>query len=140
MVKKVGYGSSLHFEVLGELLIGETKGPDKWDRYKAQFGVMPNVISILFKMLSTRHNGPKLIPKHLLWTLLWLKVYPTDRVLESMLKSDRGSIKSWILHTVTAIASLKKQVVSVFFNSYFATTFTHLFSPFPPTRFVGRTG
>ena len=112
MVEKVGYGSSLHFEVLGDLIIGEKNGLHKWDHYKAHFGVMPGVVSIVWKMLASRQDTPKLKPKHLMWALLWLKVYPSERVIETLLNADRGSIRSWVPFTIKAIASLKKQVVS----------------------------
>ena len=98
--------------MLGELLIGEKNESEKWDHYKAHFGVMPGVISIVWKMLSSRQKNTQITPKHLLCALVWLKVYPSERVLETLLKSCRESLRSWIPLTVKAIASLKQEVVS----------------------------
>lgn len=55
-------------------------------------------------------------PKHVLWTLYFLTVYPTERRMCLILKADRGTIRKFVPPTIDAIAWLSGRYVSSFKN------------------------
>ena len=70
------------------------------------FKVHPIVCSSLFKKI--RGVMPdNFEPKHLLWSLYFLKSYRTTRELASDMKADRGTIMdAWVWPTLDAVARL----------------------------------
>jgi hypothetical protein len=86
-------------------------------RFKAHFGCSPkrcaqiwNLIEITPAARVWLQNGAA--PKHLLWGLLWLKLYNTDAVLSGMSGCDEKTFRKWSRSTVMAISKLKGCVVS----------------------------
>ena len=52
MLKKAkGFGSGLHFDLLGDSYIGKVTKTNKKDSFKACFGVTPKVVSIVWKIV-----------------------------------------------------------------------------------------
>ena len=111
MTKKNGFGSRLHFECLAERLNGSIIDTNKRDYFQASFGVSSKVASIVWRKI-THSDGPSLDPIHLLWALLFLKVYPNERVLSGIVGADRKTVRSWVWHFIYLMAALKKEVVS----------------------------
>jgi hypothetical protein len=62
-------------------------------------------------------------PKHVLWTLYFLTVYPTERRMCLTLKADRGTIRKFVGPTIDAIAWLSSRYVRSFNNVICAETF-----------------
>lgn len=77
--------------------------------FRALFGCPPLVCVDLWETCSfTRGTAPK----HMMWSLLFLKVYATEDVLCSILRCCRRTFRKWLWPTVLAIAKAKPIVVS----------------------------
>jgi hypothetical protein len=75
-------------------------------RFKAFFGCSPKVCSIVWDMI--KNDAPSgSDPKHLLWTLVFLKGYETEHKLKGILGEDEKTIRKWIWTFVTRLALLK---------------------------------
>ena len=58
MVKKAkGFGSGLHFDLLGDSYVGKVTKTSKKDSFKACFGVSPKVVSIVWKIVSVAEGS-----------------------------------------------------------------------------------
>lgn len=111
MVRSIGFGSALHFEVLGEQILKGYKADKDDSYYMANFGVSPRVTSLIFKKIDAK--GRKVSPKYLLITLFFMKVYPSERTLQSISGVSRETTRSWVWFIISMIARLKKDVVSL---------------------------
>ena len=82
-------------------------------RFKAFFGVKPAISSDVWSLL-VGHNltPPKAEPMHLLWALLFLKVYGTEEVNAGLIGHDPDTIRKWVWLMVKALHDLSKQLVS----------------------------
>lgn len=75
-------------------------------RFRALFGTTPEVCSIIWEKIGM--NRPKKgTPQHLLWSLLFLKVYASEDVLSVITQSDRKTQRKWTWEFVTAISNLR---------------------------------
>jgi hypothetical protein len=83
-------------------------------RFKAFFGVQPARASEVWSLLLG-HNlmPPKALPVHLLWALLFLKLYGTEDVNAGMIGHDEGTIRKWVWLLVKAMHDLSKILVSI---------------------------
>ena len=64
-------------------------------------------------------------PKHLLWTLLFMKVYPKENVMCTLIKvKDPKTFRGRVKDFISAIADLEADIVSnpFFFVSYLCTS------------------
>jgi len=85
--------------------------------FRSHFGTSPGVVSIIWQMISG------MLPRsynfiHVLWGLMFMKVYSTASVLSGKLGVDEGIYRNKCWTVVKAIASLKERVVSAFFCFY----------------------
>lgn len=64
-------------------------------RYKAMFGVTPNVCHIIWKLIQSRLPEGN-TPTHLLWTLYFLKNYNTEEVNRAVFHADEKTIRKWV--------------------------------------------
>lgn len=79
-------------------------------RFKSLFGVSPIVCLDLW---CRRLNLPAgATPKHLLWALLYLKVYGSEQVLSGMVHATRKTFRKWVRVMVATIAAAAPNVVS----------------------------
>ena len=77
--------------------------------FRALFGCPPLVCVDLWETCSFPQGTA---PKHMMWALLFLKVYATEDVLCSILRCCRKTFRKWLWPTVLAIAKAKPIVVS----------------------------
>jgi len=86
----------------------------EYRHFRAHFGVSPSTCALLWKaIVGNRYIlPPKATPQHLLWALLYLKLYDTDEVLADLVGVDVKTFCKWSWDMVQAIAKLKPQVVS----------------------------
>jgi hypothetical protein len=82
--------------------------------FRALFGCGDNVALLLWKELNKRH----LLPEggtmtHLLWTLMFLKVYPSDSTMKTLAGADNKTIRKWLSHFIPAISSLALFLVRI---------------------------
>jgi len=65
-------------------------------RFKAFFGVKAERVSEVWSLLiGYKLLPPKAEPEHLLWVLLFLKLYATEDVNASLLGRDPDTIRKW---------------------------------------------
>lgn len=82
--------------------------------FRSHFGCSPDICSIVWQKIdkdcTRRSQG--MIPKHLLWVLLFLKGYEKEDVLACRVKTTRKTLRKWIWIILPLIAKLKRRVVS----------------------------
>ena len=100
------------------------RGPNRYSKnrisnsFRSHFGCDPDIACLLWKMIQRRrkHGGHQTIKfshcHHLLWALLFLKVYATEAVMCDMCGSDRKTFRKWRKIYVKEIARLAPQEVS----------------------------
>ena len=111
---------SSQFLLLGnDLLIHSSKvtyGETQSRRFRSIFGTTPYVCSILWDKIREfpEEAVPKnASPRHLLWTLFFLKTYPTEASLASGVGGvDEKTVRKWIWIIIEAISFLETDVVS----------------------------
>ena len=90
-------------------------------RFREFFGISVVVAKSVWRRLSSISQIPfGGEPKHMLWALLFMKVYPKEGVMCKLInvkdpKTFRGRVKDFI----EAIADLESDVVSHYFLFYF---------------------
>lgn len=98
------------------------RAPATEDRkFRALFGCSVAVAKVIWDLLNEEDlvpQGGKLI--HLLWALLFVKVYPTEETLTSLCgdttgEPERKTVRKWINLFMESISYLTDRVVS---NSY----------------------
>jgi hypothetical protein len=81
--------------------------------FRSLFGIGPAVCGHLWDHFSYwKWLPPKMRPKHLLWALLFLKVYSTEAVLSSIAKTSRKTLRKWVWLLLPLIADMRPFVVS----------------------------
>ena len=83
--------------------------------YNAWFGADPIYVSIVWKMLvyiGWLDYGCQIIPVHLLWALLFLKVYSTEEVNAGRVKTDEKTFREQVWFILEGIAKLDTVLVS----------------------------
>ena len=77
------------------------------------FGVSPWVVACVWNKLVQYSFVPaKGSVKHLLWILLFFKVYATELVLASICECDAETYRIWNRKMLEALGQLKREVVS----------------------------
>lgn len=75
------------------------------ESYVTLFGVSPRLTGVLWEKLTrTLPDGAQ--PKHLLWSLLFLKTYAVEAVHEVITGACRRTFRQWTWCIVRQIASL----------------------------------
>jgi hypothetical protein len=79
--------------------------------FRSHFGVSPGTCAICWNLIE--HKLPRnLVYTHLLWALMFLKVYGTESVLSTKCNCDEKTFRSKIWIILKAIDSIKSSVVS----------------------------
>jgi hypothetical protein len=84
-------------------------------RYRAHFGVDPWLVSYLWHLIMTyapQPFPPGLKSKHLLWGLLFLKLYNSEPVNCLVADCDEKTFRKWVWIILEALADLEPYVVS----------------------------
>ncbi len=74
-------------------------------KYKTFFGVSPNVCGVAWKLLKQKPQGSQ--PKHLLWSLLFLKAYNKEHINASIAGVDEKTFREWSWEFVKMISDLR---------------------------------
>jgi hypothetical protein len=107
--------------------------------FKKKLVVNISIVSMVWDMLVASGLRPeKSCPKHLLWALYFLKVYPKQSsgcsvVGASMGAVDPKTIRKWVWQFIENIADLAEEVVSLFVNSHSHVAHCHLMPSPPPS-------
>ena len=93
-------------------------------RFRALFGTSPKVCRILWDKVYEESTPRGAKPKHLLWALLFCRVYNTEHVNASMAGCDEKTFRKWSWVFVEAISDLQHEVVSliILFTIHFTLT------------------
>ena len=78
-------------------------------RFRSLFGIAPRVCSRVWSLVGSQ-LPKRASPQHLLWALLFLKIYASESVNAVLSKADEKTFRKWQCIFVKKIASL--QVVS----------------------------
>ena len=83
--------------------------------FRSRFGCSPVVCGMIWVQCKFMETHIK--PKHLLWSLMFLKVYGTEKVMtNSAGLSDRKMFREKIWPIIEKISSIQKSVVSNFLS------------------------
>ena len=75
-------------------------------RYRACFGTSPKVCCFLWTLIE--NQIPKnATPYHLLWSLMFLKIYSTENVLASIIGVDEKTFRKYSWPIIKLISDLK---------------------------------
>ena len=108
-------------------------------RFRELFGARMDIVVLLWEMMEEDNLLPeKSKPKHLLWTLYFLKVYPREGPGCAAVGGSGGAIdpktlRKWVWLFIERIAELADEVVIIFYHAD-ARILAHrrLTSPFLP--------
>jgi len=78
--------------------------------FRAGFGISPTVCSYVWNQIHEEESN--LAPEHLLWALLFLKVYKTETVHASIVKTDEKTFREKVFKIIELISSLSVDKVS----------------------------
>jgi hypothetical protein len=88
------------------------------ERWTAHFEVEPEVVANVWQRLVADIEEEDALedkfagPSHLLWALLFLKIYSTEAVLSSMCGVDEDTYRKWAWHLIDKVSYLECEVVS----------------------------
>ena len=133
--------SPTDYESLGRQLAGYSRSASeriRLERFNSFFGVNPIIVSVVWSMLIDNQmcsRSPN--PVHLLWALLFLKLYDTTSNLAALARCDEKTFRKWSWFYIESIANLDSQVVSrCCFRLSCWSMYPHLTSP--QIRFANR--
>ena len=81
-------------------------------RYQYHFGVDPEITAILWVSLERFRMEPEPEPKHLLWTLLFLKQYSPEGVLCTMVNTNERTYRKWVWKILSKLDEMADTKVS----------------------------
>ncbi len=99
------------------------------------FGKNISIVSMVWDMLMASGLRPeKSLPKHLLWALYFLKVYPKQSPGCLVVGASTGAVnpktmRKWVWQFIKNIADLADNVVSNFVNSRSHVVYRRLMPP-----------
>ena len=89
-------------------------------RFRSQFGISPVICARIWNSLGeVKPNGFE--PKHLLWGLLFLKVYSTESVHATIVNTCERTFRKWSWKAVDLLAAMK--TVGLHFEVFSITNF-----------------
>ena len=80
--------------------------------YRQFFGLSPEVTCVAWNAISKPTVHAKLLPKHLLWALLFLKQYSNEGVLSSIVRTTPKTYRKWIWIVIEGLSSRYPNTVS----------------------------
>ena len=75
-------------------------------RFRSFFGVTPHVCTVISQKILIERSI-LVVPEHLLWSLLYLKIYVNEHVLASMAGVDEKTYRGHVRETIFQISSLQ---------------------------------
>lgn len=85
-------------------------------RFKTFYGVSPRICSILWQLIE-KIVSETCEPRHLMWTLSFLKQYHTETANRSNFEADEKTFRKYVWLLTDALAEL--HVVRIFDKKYF---------------------
>jgi hypothetical protein len=81
--------------------------------FSSHFGTPPHVVAIVWQLIDNPEGAE---PKHILWILLFLKVYESEDVLHNMVGTSKNTYRKWTDIILVEVFGLKQKLVSSFFS------------------------
>lgn len=81
-------------------------------RFKSFFGVSPSICAIIWEKIK-REIPSTAEPKHLLWSLNFLKQYHVEHSRTTIFKADEKTIRKWTWIIVELIANLDVVFITI---------------------------
>lgn len=85
-------------------------------KLKAHFGVSIDTLLTIWAYI--KHNDIGCRPTHLLWTLHFLKIYPTELVGASLWRIDKETWSKWIKCTIELLDARLPYVLVILFSTH----------------------
>jgi hypothetical protein len=79
--------------------------------FSSHFGTTPHVVAIAWHLIDTPKGAER---KHLLWKLLFLKVYESEDVLHNMVGTSKNTYRKGTDIILVEVFGLKQKLVSSF--------------------------
>ena len=118
IVKKMVKYSSAVFKRIGLEIAWqyhnrETSTSEEIRTFRGLFGVSWNLCETVWALLDENGKYSEYrMPKHLIWTLLFLKTYGNERVHAALVKATPKTFRKWSWRTIEELAELSTFVVS----------------------------
>ena len=97
--------------------------------FHSLFGVSPEVCFGMWKRCRIPPTT-KILPKHFLWALMFMKVYGSEAVLCALAKTSKKTLRCWVWRVIPRVAGMYSVLVRVNLPSFYRHC-----SLFPLTRF-----
>ena len=106
---------SLGLEMVNNQVIDPNSTPNRNKdlEFRSQFGVSWFVCSNVWQLLEMNFPNRKREPKHLLWGLMFLKVYGSEKTHSSIAGCDVKTFRKWAWNVLQDISNLETIVVRV---------------------------
>lgn len=85
--------------------LGKCNTPTAKRRFASHFGASAQVVSYIWSEIN-QQNPEKVRQVHLLWALLFLKVYSAEAVLAGMVKVNEKTFRTWVWIVLGKLSSL----------------------------------
>jgi len=77
-------------------------------RFAAHFGCSVDMCMLIWRKLQRAETLPNMaLPKHLLWTLAFLKLYGSEMVMAALCGCHEKTLRKWVWSFIEAIACLE---------------------------------
>ncbi|ETV65881.1 hypothetical protein H257_17522 [Aphanomyces astaci] len=93
-------------------------------RFRSLFGVDPNIVTLLW--VEKQHNLEETVVAHLLWALMFLKLYATETVHAALAWVDENTFRKWAWSWIEHLAHLETADRS---RVGFSLATLHVYSP-----------
>ena len=102
------------YQIYAEMFaLDESYSVTRHEMFSSTFGVSPVVASILWNKMHSMELLPfRSIPLHLLWSLFFMKVYNSNKVMAGLVSASVPTFTKWVWEFIFAIAKMKIVVVS----------------------------
>ena len=91
---------------------GATPTDHQERQFRSQFGISWFICEDIWNMLDQHKFNRNREPKHLLWALLFVKVYGNEATHCKMVGTSPKTFRKWVWQTLTEIADFKAMIVS----------------------------
>ncbi|KAI2510184.1 hypothetical protein MHU86_4216 [Fragilaria crotonensis] len=79
--------------------------------FRSHFGVSPTVCFMIWEKCKSSFLVHNVLPRHLLWALMFLKIYATEDVLSTIAAVSRKTYRFWTWIVLMIIAKKKNDVI-----------------------------
>jgi hypothetical protein len=97
--------------------------------FRSHFGVSPTVCFMIWEKCKSSFLVHNVLPRHLLWALMFLKIYATEDVLSTIAAVSRKTYRFWTWIVLMIIAKKKNDVVSFLFQAKMISKFFFYLRP-----------